>query len=140
MPRQLHSPIASASALANELVATLLPGDFAPAQAFARHEFLSTGDALRTATLTLLEGHSVAVEPAEDSVVYAYPQLRWDPEPVLQAYTAYTTYLDHLDAAFLASSHAPQRILYQTGWVIDNASPTSTPLRRWSPSTATTYK
>jgi len=109
--------------LANELAATLLSGHFAQAQASARHEFLSTGGALPTATLSFLEGHSVAVEPTEDSVVYTYPQLRWDPEPVLQAYSAYTSYLDHLDAAFLASSSAPQRILYQAGWTIDDRDP-----------------
>jgi hypothetical protein len=77
-----------------------------------------------TATLSLLEGHSVAVEqPAEDSVVYTYPQLRWDRELVLQAHSANTTYLDFLDAAFLASSRAPQRILYQAGWTIDDRDP-----------------
>ncbi|MGA3221492.1 MAG: hypothetical protein ABSE77_20870 [Acidimicrobiales bacterium] len=123
LPRQLHSPVASASAFANELGATVLPGHFAQAQASARSEFLSTGGALRPATLALLEGHSIAVEPTEDSVVYTYPQLHWDPEPVLQGYSAYTTYLDHLDAAFLASSRAPQRILYQAGWVIEDRDP-----------------
>jgi hypothetical protein len=123
VPRQLHNPVASASALANELATTMLPGRFAEAQVSARREFLSTGGALGTATLALLEGHSVAVEPTEDSVVYTYPQLRWDPEPVVQAYSAYTTHLDDLDAAFLASSRAPQRILYQAGWTIDDRDP-----------------
>ena len=51
--------------------------------------------------------------------MYAYPQLDWDPEPVLQAYSAYTSYLDRLDAAFLASARAPERILYQPWMVID---------------------
>jgi hypothetical protein len=98
----------------------LLPGHFAQAKASVRHEFLSRGGLLPTATLSLLEGHSVAVEPTADAVLYTYPQLRWDPEPVLQAYSAYTTYLDRLDAAFLGSSRAPQRILYRAGWTIDD--------------------
>ena len=49
----------------------------------------------------------------EDGLTFAYPQLRWDPEPVLQSYSAYTAYLDRLDSSFLASPDAPQRILYQ---------------------------
>jgi len=123
VPRQLHSPVGSASALANELATTLLPGHFAQAQASARHEFLSSGAGLTPTIISLLEGNSVAVEPAQNSVAYSYPQLYWDPEPVLQAYSAYTSYLDNLDAAFLASSRAPERILFQTGWTIDDRYP-----------------
>ncbi len=123
LPNELHWPTASVSAFVNDVVTTLLPGRFAHAQAAARAEFLSTGGTLPPATLSLLEGHTVAVEPTEDSVMYTYPQLNWDPEPVLQGYSAYTTYLDHLNAGFLASSRAPQRILYQAGWVIDDRDP-----------------
>ena len=50
---------------------------------------------------------------SEDSLSIAYPELHWDPVPVLQSYSAYTTYLDNLDASFLSSARAPQRLLYQ---------------------------
>jgi hypothetical protein len=45
-------------------------------------------------------------------VAWADPGLRWDPEPVAQSYSAFTAYLDHEDATFLAGARAPQRILY----------------------------
>jgi hypothetical protein len=57
----------------------------------------------------------VANGTSEDSLSIAYPELHWDPVPVLQSYSAYTTYLDDLDATFLASARAPQRLLYQPG-------------------------
>jgi hypothetical protein len=46
-------------------------------------------------------------------VAWADPKLRWDPEPVLQSYSAYTAALDKIDATFLASRRAPQRVLYR---------------------------
>ena len=94
-------------------------GGLGQAQQADRAQFVTSGDALSPATLSLLEGHTVAVEPVENSIVYTYPQLDWDPEPVLQAYSAYTSYLDRLDAAFLASVRAPERILFQPWMVID---------------------
>jgi hypothetical protein len=54
----------------------------------------------------------MAIEPWEDIVAWADPGARWDPEPIVQSYQANTSYLDHLDAAFLASRRAPEHILY----------------------------
>ena len=119
VPVQLRSPGATTAAFVHDAGNVLGLGGLSDARAADRARFLSTGDVLPPATLALLSGHSVAVEPVEDSVVYAYPQLRWDPEPVLQSYSAYTGYLDHLDASFLASRRAPERILYQPWLVID---------------------
>jgi hypothetical protein len=119
VPAQLHAPGATMSAFVRDAGNVLGIGGLAGAGTADRARFLSTGDALPPTTLALLEGHSVAVEPVEDSVVYAYPQLHWDPEPVLQSYSAYTSYLDRLDASFLASRRAPERILYQPWAVID---------------------
>ena len=119
VPEQLHAPGATTSAFIQDAGHVLGIGGLGQAEAAERARFLATGDALPPATLALLEGHSVAVEPVENSIVYAYPQLHWDPEPVLQSYSAYTGYLDRLDAAFLASTRAPQRILYQPWVVID---------------------
>lgn len=64
--------------------------------------------------LSLLRGHTVDVWPSEIALAWAYG-LDWDPLPVLQSYSAYTTALDELDATSLASSHAPQRILFVAG-------------------------
>ena len=119
VPEQLHAPGATTSAFIQDAGQVLGIGRLGQAEAAERARFLATGDALPPATLALLEGHSVAVEPVENSIVYAYPQLHWDPEPVLQSYSAYTSYLDRLDAAFLASVRAPQRIVYQPWVVID---------------------
>jgi hypothetical protein len=119
VPGQLHAPVATTSAFFKDVGEVLGGGGLGRAQQADRGQFVTSGDALSPATLSLLEGHSVAVEPVENSIVYAYPQLNWDPEPVLQAYSAYTSYLDRLDAAFLASARAPERILYQPWMVID---------------------
>jgi hypothetical protein len=119
VPSQLYSPPRSALAVFDDVRGLVQPSRFAQAQAVAREQFLSTGDSLSAPVLALLEGHTVAVEPTEDAINWVYPQLRWDPEPVLQGFSAYTPYLDKLNAAFLASSRAPQRILYQPWQVID---------------------
>jgi hypothetical protein len=105
------SPIASVHALGTELADLVQPGRFARLAAGARDRLLRD-ELLSGATLARLGGHSLAIEPWEDMVAWADPQARWDPEPVVQAYSAYTTYLDDLDAAFLASSRAPQLLLY----------------------------
>jgi hypothetical protein len=61
--------------------------------------------------VTELAGHTVAIEPFTNSVAWAYPSLHWDPEPVLQTYSAYASNLDALDSNFIASARAPSRIL-----------------------------
>jgi alpha/beta superfamily hydrolase len=61
-------------------------------------------------SMTELRGHTVAIYPLEIAVTWAYG-LRWDPIPVEQSYSAYTTHLDDLDARFLRSANAPQRFL-----------------------------
>jgi hypothetical protein len=50
------------------------------------------------------------VYPQEIALAWAY-HLDWRPIPVLQSYSAYTSDLDQLDADFLTSTRAPQRIL-----------------------------
>jgi len=57
-----------------------------------------------------LEGHTVAVEPWEAGVAWAY-ELDWDPLPVFQNYSAYTSELDRLNAAAAESPDGPERIL-----------------------------
>jgi hypothetical protein len=123
VPEQLHSPGASTVAFAREVQAVAGLGGFSRAQANLRAQLLSTGDALSPPTLALLVGKTVAFEPIQASIAYVYPQLDWDPEPVLQGYSAYTSYLDGENASFLASARAPQRIVYQAQDTIDNRDP-----------------
>ena len=63
--------------------------------------------------LAEMKGRTVAVEPYEVTVAWAYPTLRWDPLPVIQDYAAYTSRLDQIDVDFLDSVKAPQFILRQ---------------------------
>ena len=106
-PASLSSPRQDVGALVQEVRDLVLPGHWATVEAKARKQVLGHGDALPPWLVTALTGRTVAAEPYEDSITFAYPQLRWDPEPVLQAYSAYTGYLDHLDASFLSSARAP---------------------------------
>lgn len=58
-----------------------------------------------------LTGQSVHVEQWETTVMAAYPEFRWAPLPSIQAYAAWTTVLDELNADVLRSADAPTRIL-----------------------------
>lgn len=109
----LRSPLEDANALGQEVADLVVPSRWAPLEQVARDEMLETGDTLPAGLVSSLAPYTLAAEPWEVGLAYTYPQLRWDPEPVLQSYSAYTTYLDNLDAAFLSSARAPQRIVYQ---------------------------
>ena len=93
--------------------------------AATQHMFEQTGRAsvrasapIERSMLSKLRGHTVAVYPIDIDLAWAY-NLNWDPIPVLQAYSAYTSGLDALDASFLASPKAPQRILFEGPGTID---------------------
>ena len=60
-----------------------------------------------------LRDQTVAIEPWENMVAWAFGSFTWDPEPVLQQYSAYEASLDNLDASFLRSGAAPTRMLVQ---------------------------
>jgi hypothetical protein len=62
--------------------------------------------------LSLLDGRTVDIQPWESAVAYAFPEIIWRPEPVFQAYSAYTPYLDQLNASFLAGARAADRMLW----------------------------
>lgn len=57
-----------------------------------------------------LRGRSVAIEPWEISVAWAY-EMDWRPLPVFQNYSAYTSRLDRLNAEAAESPAGPERIL-----------------------------
>jgi hypothetical protein len=114
VPRSLRSPLEDTRALSQEVLDLAGSARWAKVEAVARSQVRSTGDALPASLLVAVSGgRSMASVTQEDALSFSYSWLDWDPEPVLQAYSAYTPYLDHLDAGFLSSSHAPQRVLYQ---------------------------
>jgi hypothetical protein len=67
-------------------------------------------DPLPDGFLSRIGRASVDVMPWDIDVIAAN-QLNWSPRPVLQSYTAYTSYLDDMDAAFLRGPDAPAYIL-----------------------------
>jgi hypothetical protein len=101
------SPIGSLHDFGTQLADLAQPGRFAQLTAGTRQK-LDKEEQLAPPLLALIRGHSLAIEPWEDMVAWADPEARWDPEPVVQAYSAYTTYLDDLGSAFLSSDRAPQ--------------------------------
>jgi hypothetical protein len=87
------------------------------ASASRRRDLLDAGRAGMTSiyrldprTLAALRGHTVAIEPWEIGVAWAY-DLDWDPLPVFQNYSAYTSRLDRLNSEALASPDGPERLL-----------------------------
>lgn len=65
---------------------------------------------LEPETLAALRGHTVAIEPWEIGVAWAY-DLDWQPLPVFQNYSAYTARLDRINSAALLSRNGPERLL-----------------------------
>jgi hypothetical protein len=66
--------------------------------------------------LTAMQGKTVAIEPWEIGIAWAY-ELDWWPLPVIQNYTAYTTKLDRLNAEALRNAEGPEVILRANpGW------------------------
>jgi hypothetical protein len=71
---------------------------------------MQTAYALAPAALAQLRGHSVAVEPWEIGAAWAY-ELDWQPLPVFQNYSAYTSSLDRLNSEAVEDPDGPERIL-----------------------------
>jgi hypothetical protein len=65
---------------------------------------------LPAGTVSQLAEGAVDIQPWEIGMAYAY-DLDWDPSPVLQAYSAYTPYLDEQDAAHFSSGSAPRSVV-----------------------------
>ncbi len=73
------------------------------------NDALGLTDQLR---VELLHG-SVHIEPAETSVAWAVPGLKWHPLPVLQSYAAFSPSLDNRNANALASKDGPDQLLFE---------------------------
>lgn len=79
--------------------------------------------AVDPAALAALQGRTVHVDPWETSVIWAYPELRWQPLPVFQSLSAYTTALDEQNADALAGADGPERILREMPGAFDGRNP-----------------
>lgn len=65
---------------------------------------------------TIIGSHTADALPWEISTVY-FNGLRYDPRPVIQSYSAYTTYLDSLNFAKYNSPDAPDYLLWSYGTI-----------------------
>ncbi|SCG38843.1 hypothetical protein [Micromonospora inositola] len=66
-----------------------------------------------------LRNHPVHVDPSELTLPWAY-SLDWHPVPVFQSFSAYTPYLDELNAKALVEAPADQIVLQEATTGIDN--------------------
>jgi hypothetical protein len=107
------NPLTSIRTLYHEATTALRPWTWAAAEEKTRGE-LRASFAIEPTIVDALRGHTVEVDPWETAVLVAYPDLTWQPLPVFQSYSAYTTTLDVLNAAVLRGPSAPQRILRET--------------------------
>jgi hypothetical protein len=71
-------------------------------------------DYIPASVVAELRGHTVNALPQDISFVIDQ-HLKWDPLPEAQTFTAYTTYLDRLDAAQLASPEGASRLVISLG-------------------------
>jgi hypothetical protein len=130
VPTNLLGVLKDASGLRTE-AATILNGRTRTATIDAARQTMQQAYGLDATQLRELDGHTVAIEQLENAVAWAYPSMTWDPEPVVQAYSAYTTTLDQLDANFLTSDAAPSRILQQPPVGLDGRDPFFEPPTTW---------
>ncbi len=79
----------------------------------AAKQFFAGEIPLSSATVALLRTGTVEPVPWDVAAVYAY-DLRWDPQPVMQSSEAFSSYLDHLDAAHLVGPQRPDFVLQST--------------------------
>jgi hypothetical protein len=84
-----------------------LDSEIAENRARLREQF-----ALDERSLSLLDGHTVHVDPSETAVAWAYG-LDWSPLPIFQPYGAWTAELDRRNAEALASADGPDRVVRQ---------------------------
>ncbi len=75
-------------------------------------------DYIPASVVAALRGHTVNALPRDISFVIDN-HLTWDPLPEAQTFTAYTAYLDRLDAAQLASPQGASRLLISLGDIDD---------------------
>jgi hypothetical protein len=112
VPMHLFQPVEGVRGLASEAGSILSPSRrntiIANARANAQAAY-----SLPASMVAATAGQTVAIDPYEQMVAWAYPRMRWDPFPVMQHFEAYTPSLDRLDRDFLRSDGAPRFIIRQ---------------------------
>lgn len=86
-------------------------------------------------TREALRGRTVSIEPWEATVAWAY-ELEWEPLPVFQNYSAYTSGLDRLNAEAIESPEGPERLLRENPLLVYPEFPTrdiDSRFRAWDP-------
>jgi hypothetical protein len=111
------NPITRARTAVNQVRVVLSPARRRQA-AFVGVLGLANVYRLSPAALALVRGHTVQVDPWEAALAWAYG-LNWDPVPVFQGYSAYTSALDRQNADALSAPSGPQRILRENTAVVD---------------------
>jgi hypothetical protein len=86
------------------------PSEWDHLVATTRAQARSTYD-LPQAITAALPDRTVHIDPWDSGVAVGYPQASWDPEPIFQSYSAYTSSLDATNRDFLASDAAPDLIV-----------------------------
>jgi hypothetical protein len=73
---------------------------------------------LKPETLKMLSKNTMDIIP-HDTVIAEAHDLNWAPRPIFQSYSAYTEYLDSLNAKYFSESSAPEYILYTVSSIDD---------------------
>jgi hypothetical protein len=111
-------PVSSAQSFGRVVNDLIDPNDWRDGLSAARAAARDTYQ-VPTEMLTAMRESSVHVEPFELMVAWAY-DLRWNPTPVFQRYSAYTPYLDGLNADHLAgATDGPDQVLRSVDPAID---------------------
>ncbi len=126
VPPLVERPLTSAQNFVNEATDLVSPTQRTAVIERSRH-LLQGWYKVPDQMLALMRGQTVDVSPQEQSVAWAYPKVRFDPLPVIQDYSAYTSSLDHLDGNYLATPQAPRFILRQNEGALDGRNPAFEP-------------
>jgi hypothetical protein len=111
-PAAYADVVASATDFVGQARDDLLPWRWTSAEDETR-SYLQSHFAVPPEMLAAIAGHSVNIDPVAEGVATAYPGFTWRPQPIFQSYSAYTAYLDKLNADQLRSPARAERILRQ---------------------------
>ncbi len=104
--------VGSSTQFVRQATTTFRPWRWDAAIASSRHR-LQVAFPVSPDVLAELDGHTVHIDPYAAAVASAYPVFTWHPVPIFQSYSAYTPWLDEMNADLLRSSGRPERILRQ---------------------------
>jgi hypothetical protein len=125
VPTLAYRPVTSAHNFVHEAAILLSPGQRATVIDQSRH-VLQTQYGVPAPMVALMRGQTVDVSPLEQTAAWVYPDIHFDPLPVIQDYSAYTMSLDTLDRSYVESPEGPRYILREQG-AIDGRSPAFEP-------------